>query len=236
MPGDERALFVLLGHLINEINILNKTFYLCSQFDDEPQWRAHAHTTQALVFAKMLVGKLYEGWELIRTGYHGTHISRRYDSKLNDDAKDSLAKLKQYFGKKNLIRDVRDRFSFHYSMEEVKTVFGLDLDEEELVMYLGENNGNTLFYFSEYVVNYALLEVVDAGNPKEAIERLIDESARVVGWLNDFSAGVLAHVADEYLLDGDRKLPMEPIDIGQVSVAEQIEMPYFFTATLEDRS
>lgn len=223
-------MFVLLGHLVNELNILNKTFYLCSQFEEEPKWRTHAHTTQALVFAKVLVGKLYEGWELLRTCYFASQVSKRYDGKLNDEAGTGLAELKQYFGKTNLIKNVRNYFAFHYSFEDAKSALSGDLNEEELLMYLAENNGNSLYYFSEYVVNYALLEVIEKGNPAKAIERLIEESAKVVRWFNDLASGIMAKITEEYLLESDGKLPLEEINIGRVPVAEKIEIPYFFTS------
>lgn len=230
IPEGERALFVLLGHLINELNILNKTFYLCSQFEEEPKWRTHAHITQALVFAKMLVGKLYEGWELLRTGYFESQISKSYHGKLNDEVKNSLAMLKHYFGKKNLIEAVRNSFAFHYSVKDAKFVLSRDLNEEELVMYLAANNGNTLYYFSEYVVNYALLEAIEKGNPQRALERLMDESAKVVRWFTDLASGIMVYITEEYLLESDGKLPLEEIELGTVPVAEEIRIPYFFTS------
>jgi hypothetical protein len=217
----------MLGHLANELNVLNKTFYLCSQFKEEPKWRTHAHTSQALVFARILVGKLYEGWELLRKGYFESQISKRYDEKLNKEAKDGLGKLKQYFGRDNLIKEIRNNFAFHYSVEDAKSVLAQDLNEEELLMYLAESNGNTLYYFSEYIVNYALLEAIEKGDPGKALERLISESSKVVSWFNDFASGVMVHIIEEYLLEDDGKLVLEPIEIGEVPVAKKIEIPYF---------
>ena len=230
IPEKERALFVLLGHLVNELNVLNKTFYLCSQFKEEPKWRTHAHISQALVFARVLVGKLYEGWELLRKGYFESQISIRYDENLNEEAKEGLGKLKQYFGRDNLIKEIRNNFAFHYSVEDAKSVLGHELNEEELLMYLAENNGNTLYYFSEYVVNYALLEAIVKGDPGKALERLIDESAQVVSWFNNLASGIMVHITEEYLLGSDGRLTLEPIELGQLPVAEKIEIPYFFTS------
>lgn len=230
VPELERALFVMLGHLVNELNVLNKTFYLCSQFKEEPKWRTHAHTSQALVFARILVGKLYEGWELLRKGYFESQISKRYDEKLNEEAKNGLGKLKQYFGRDNLIKDIRNNFAFHYSVEDAKSVLARELNEDELIMYLAENNGNTLYYFSEYVVNYALLEAIEKGDPGKALERLISESAKVVSWFNDLAGGIMAHITEEYLLEKDGKLSLEPIELGEVPIAEKVEIPYFFTS------
>lgn len=232
IPEEDRALFVLLGHLVNELNVLNKMFYLCSQFKEESKLRTHAHISQALVFARVLLGKLYEGWELLRKGYFESKISKRYDEQLNKEANDSLVKLKQYFGRDNLIKDIRNNFAFHYSVEDAKSALGHDLDEEELLMYLAENNGNTLYYFSEYVVNYALLEAIVKGDPDKALERLISESAKVVSWFNDLASGIMAHITEEYLLGSDGKLALKTIELGEVPVAEKIEIPYFFTSEL----
>ena len=232
VPELERALFVMLGHLVNELNALNKTFYLCSQFKEEPKWRTHAHTSQALVFARILVGKLHEGWELLRKGYFESKISKRYDEKLNEEAKNGLGKLKQYFGRDNLIKEIRNNFAFHYSVEDAKSALARELDEDELIMYLAENSGNTLYYFSEYVVNYALLETIEKGDPGKALERLISESAKVVSWFNDLASGFMAHITEEYLLEKDGKLSLEPIELGEVPIAEKVEIPYFFTSEL----
>lgn len=235
VPENERVLFVLLGHFVNEINVLNKTFYLCSQFQDEPKWRSHAHTSQALVFARILIGKLYEGWELLRKGYFDSQTSKIYDERLNQEAKDALSNLKRYFGRANLIDTIRNKFSFHYSLPDTRVALARELDNEELLMYLADSNGNTLYYFSEYIVNTALLEAIEEGDTGKALERLIGESAKVVRWFNELASGIMAHVVDKYLLESDGKLMLESIDLGHVPVAEQIEIPYFFTSELSGR-
>ncbi|HTT07406.1 MAG TPA: hypothetical protein VMH34_01240 [Gammaproteobacteria bacterium] len=232
IPEKERALFVLLGHVVNEVNVLNKTFYLCTQFQDEPKWRSHAHTSQALVFARLLIGKLYEGWNLLRKGYFESQISKIYDEKLHPEASKAPDDLKKYFGRENLIETIRNNFSFHYSLPDALIGLGQAITEEELLIYLAENNGNTLYYFSEIVINAALLEAVVEGDPKKALERLMDESAKVVNWFNELASGIMVHVIETYLLETDKNLVLEPVDLGSVPVAEQIEIPYFFTSTL----
>ena len=89
VPEHERTLFVLLGHVVNEINVLNKTFYLATQFEEEPRWRVHAHISQSLVFARALVGKLNEGWELLQKGYFNSQLSREYDKHLDSHIGDA---------------------------------------------------------------------------------------------------------------------------------------------------
>ena len=52
MRESERTLFFLLGHAVNEINVLNKLFYFSNNYDHEQEWRRHAHLTQGLVLAR----------------------------------------------------------------------------------------------------------------------------------------------------------------------------------------
>ncbi len=114
-PKDERALFILLGHAVNEINILNKTFYLSTMFENESEWVVQIHVSQNLVYARTLIGKLYEAWQLLKKGYFQTKLSEKYDAQLETTVVDALKQLKKYFGPKNLIADIRNGFSFHCS-------------------------------------------------------------------------------------------------------------------------
>lgn len=233
MPSEEKALLVLLGHAVNEINVLNKTFYIATQFDEEPQWRVHAHVSQSLVFARSLVGKLNEAWELLQRGYFGSKLSKAYHDHLKPDAGSALEKLKRYFGHENMIVAVRNRFAFHYSLRDAKTTLDRDLDDEEMVMYIARDNGNTLFYFFEYVIGRALVEAIEPGAPEAALSRLMTETSQVVGWFNDLAGGIMTHIVETYLLGFDGKLALEPIDIGTVPAAEALEIPYFLTTNVQ---
>lgn len=232
MPSDERALFFMLGHAVNEINVLNKLFYLSNNYDASEKWRQHAHLTQGLVLARTLTGKLWEAWKLLGDAYFGTQLSKKYHGKLNENASAALKSLQKYFGRENLIKKLRNAFSFHYDTDEIAKIDVESLKADELLSYMAETNGNTLYYFSEYVVNLALLEAIAPGDPTKAMEALMDESAEVVGWFNEAAQGIMAEIADQYLLEDDGKITMEEINIGGVPMAEDIEIPYFFDSKL----
>jgi len=232
MPENERALFVLLGHAVNEINVLNKTFYLATQYNERPEWRAHAHSSQSLVFARALTGKLYEAWQLLQKGYYGTQLSREYDKHVDAEVKDALDGLGRYFSRENIVAEIRNRFAFHYSLDDAKVGLALALPEDKMIMYLATDNGNTLYYFSEVVVNAALLEALEPGAHEKAMERLRTESQRVVGWFNDAAQGIMYRVVEKYLLDANGKMTFDKVDIGIPAVAEEVEIPYFITTNL----
>jgi hypothetical protein len=233
MPDKERALFFLLGHAINEINVLNKLFYLSNQYDMSDKWRQHAHITQGLVLARTLTGKLWEAWELLTKGYFKTQLSKDYYVKLNDNAKNALKSLQKYFGRENLIKTLRNSFSFHYDINEVSKLVPEDLNPDELICYLSPTNGNTLYYFSEYAVNVALLDAISPGDPAVAMDSLIKESRELVEWFNEAAQGIMVVAADQYLRDDDGSVPLETIEIGPVPVAEEIQLPFYLESRLK---
>ena len=81
---------------------------------DNPVLR-DVHLSQSFIIARLLAGRLWEGWELIRKAYFSTRLSLAIESKLPDDTLEALGKLKKYFGKKNIIDILRNEFAFHYS-------------------------------------------------------------------------------------------------------------------------
>lgn len=233
MPDKERTLFFLLGHAINEINVLNKLFYLSNQYDVSDKWRRHAHLTQGLVLARTLTGKLWEAWELLTKAYFKTQLSKDYHVKLNDEAKNALKSLQKYFGRENLIKTLRNSFSFHYDVNEVSKLVPEEFDPDELISYMSQTNGNTLYYFSEYAVNVALLDSISHGDPAGAMEALIKESAEVVGWFNEAAQGIMVVAADQYLREDDGSVPLETIEIGPVPIAEEIQLPFYLESRLK---
>ncbi|MFC0666138.1 hypothetical protein ACFSKY_14515 [Azotobacter chroococcum] len=232
MPEDERALFVLLAHVANELNVLNKLFYICSQHRKDEKWHIHAHTTQALIIARLFVGKLYEAWEALQQGYFKSMLGRKYTPLLPADAKESLSKLKKYFGKPNIVRELRNNFAFHYSLEHIKGTLNKNLnkdepDSSEMIAYMSNSIGNTLYYFSESVIGAAILEKIDQSQPAAAFDKLIVESTDLMAWFNEFIGGIMFLFCEKYMLEDDGKITLLPINIGSIPLAESIEIPYF---------
>lgn len=90
IPDAERSLVVLLCHALNEVNTLNKLFFLCSQIDPEPRWIAHCQAAQAFMLARPLIGKLNEAWGVVQKGYFGTKLSMTYADLLELSAAEAL--------------------------------------------------------------------------------------------------------------------------------------------------
>lgn len=227
IPDSERVLYVLLGHLANELNVLNKFFFFSSHFDTKEKWLTRAHTMQALLVARMLIGKISEGWQLLHQGFFATKLSKTYETAMTDAATSALDNLKRYFGKDNLIVNARNRFSFHYSLADTRVALEKAPNSDEWEIYLAEQQMNGLYYVSEMITSYALLEMIEPGNHKRAMKRLMQESHQVVGWFLAFIGGYMIAITEKYFLGENDKLQLETIDAGDVPFADSIEIPYF---------
>lgn len=228
IPDDERSLIVVLAHALNEINALNKLFFLCTNIDHEPRWKAHAHASQAFILARTLVGKLNEAWNTVKVGYFRSRISMTYSSSLEATANEALNHLKGYFGRKNLLTEVRNNFAFHYSLDQAKTSIPDDTPAEDLTIYLHEDHGNSLYQFAEYIMSKALIDAISPTDPEAALGTLLSEMATVVAALNEFVQGLLFVVFDKHISEDVLRQSVEQVDVGAVPLSSDVAIPYFF--------
>jgi len=228
VPEAERALVVVLSHALNEVNTLNKLTFLSTRFDHEPQWIAHAQAAQTFIIARPLVGKLNQAWEALQRGFFRTKLSKEYASLLEDSATEALGFLKSYFGRANLVNTVRNNFGFHYSLEHAKTTIPDEASLDDLAIYLHETNGNSLYYFAEYLMTKALIEEISPEDPENALGKLLDEMSQVIGHLNEFVQGLLFVIFAKYIGEDAMRQSMQTVELGRVPASNEVHIPFFF--------
>ena len=170
MEPADRTFLLLAGHMLNELNSLNKVFGWC--LHNHPTNRASsieslANGMQAMIYARMLAGKLCEAWKVLGRAFFGTMLSQRVESRLHPIAQEALQKIKRYFNNSNAIKKVRDSFAFHYDAPEFGLNWEAAADEESFELVLGGTIGNNLYLASELVAITALLCAFNA-NDREA--------------------------------------------------------------------
>lgn len=227
IPDRERILLIGVGHIANEISVLQKLFYWASCSVDEHELIKKAHTTQAITLAKILAGKLFEGWIFVEKAFFSSSLSKDWESKLPPETTDALNELKKYFGRKNLINNIRNNFAFHYSAADMDSGFSLPPDEDGWKIFLSESNANSLYYVADLVANYAMLESIRPGQHKVAIEKLIDEIIRVARLFIEFSGGCWIVGINKYLLSDEGKIPMKEYNIDFAPLFDGVELPFF---------
>ena len=100
IPDDERSFLFMLGHIGNELSMLQKLHWYSSNFDNPENTKEenHVHTSQALMVSKLLVGKEREAWNFVRTVFLSTRLGKMYVPLLASEGREALESLKAYIG------------------------------------------------------------------------------------------------------------------------------------------
>jgi hypothetical protein len=230
LPDVERRFFLMIGHLANELTILNKLFFWACKYDEDKGPREQAGITQPMLIGKIFVGKLYEGWNVLQKAYHGSKLSKEYDSLLTSEAKDALDSLKRYFStNENLIDKVRNSFAFHYptkpeKQQLIEKVFDETPETEQWEVLLGEKYANTLYYTSEMVLGRTMLQDIDS-DPNKAMKRLMEETIKVFRLFRDFIDGCMQVIFEKRL--GFKIQDCNPIEINEELRFDEVRLPFF---------
>lgn len=228
MPEHERNFVIAVGHLLNELNVLNKIFFRCSQFSTEDRIVRKAQSTQALCMVRILAGKLAVGWEMLETFYFGTRLSQEYDALLTPEASEARRALGRYFGRStNFISAIRNRYAFHYDRTMFSEALNAPSEDDGWEMFLTEETGNSLYFFSEVVVGHGLLQHVNPNSHQAAMDTLIDEITSSSGLFITFLTGCLIVISERYLVDAEGRLATEVIVIDDPPGIDEVQIPFF---------
>ena len=225
MPEPERAFFLTLGHILNELNALTRMMYWAAGTpakENSPE--DHGRFAVVLLLVRLLAGKLNEAWEFFQRSFFGAGLSKRYEPQLDDMAESALGLLKRYFGSRNHVHVIRNDFAFHYSPQEISAV--LPKVEDRLPVYLErEVVPNNLFYSSEMLLAQALLEAIMDENDTDPYDSLVKELFDVSAWFAQASDGLLEAILmnhGELRISGPEEVQFEALENFQ-----DVTIPWF---------
>jgi hypothetical protein len=213
LPELERTLYLALGHEANEINALAKMLYWASNAPARNSAEERGRFALELLFMRLLAGKLNESWELLGQKYFGPALSKTYDPKLDDRAREAFNALRFYFGRENACNKIRNQFAFHYSPEEVAAM--LPGMTDELHIYLERDAApNNLFAFSEALLAEALLEMLRQLRASASLDDLVTELFDVAAWFAQVADALMFTIADASSLDLRLEQPVDVVFDG----------------------
>jgi hypothetical protein len=225
LPEEERKLFLALGHIGNEINALHKLILWSSDFSSDNQAVLHGKISFSLMFVRFLAGKLKEAHKLITQRFLSAPVGKAYEAELSPEGRQALDNIKRYFGRQNIIDQVRNSFAFHYSPDAIDSV--LPGVSDELDLYLGDDGGaNTLYYFSEVLANMALLDAMGETDLASAMGRLIADVLAVAKSVLNFAEAFMARFVEKHspdVWDGFA----EPVSVDDLQSIRSISLPWF---------
>jgi hypothetical protein len=229
MPDNERTFVLIAGHMHNELAILNKLFAWClsGQTRTTPT-ESKVNVLQAGSIARILAGKLHEGWQLMRDAYFGSKLSLELEALLHESTHCSLASLKSYFSSANLIHTVRNSYSFHYSVDEIARHWHEAALEPDFDFLIGNTYGNSFYQASELAVTMAVLNGINPKDKSAALKAFLEEIQNVASLFNDFLSGVMLVIL-ERALGNDLSAAAVIEDVYPKRGLNEINIPFFYS-------
>jgi hypothetical protein len=231
MEPAERAFFLLAGHMLNELNSLNKVFCWCLSNSNKGQKssiESLADGIQAMIYARILAGKLSEAWEVLGKSFFRSKLSQRVEAKLHPTAQLALKSIKSYFSKTNTINCVRNFFAFHYTVEQFNNHWEAAASEPNFEIILGGTIGNNISLAGEFVANMALLNGINSDDKSDAIRAFFDEVQSISTRFTEFLEGMILVVLEERF-GADIAMPGQDENIFPFSKFNEVAIPFFCT-------
>lgn len=123
VPDVERAFYVHLGHLRNELMVLVKFLKASINKPSDNPILFDVQVAQTFLLSRILAGKVWEGWQLSKQLYIGTSVRLAIERRLPEEIRCAFRELEQYFEtKKNLINVVRNNTKLMKEVTEVSRV------------------------------------------------------------------------------------------------------------------
>lgn len=221
LTEEEKVFFIQAGTVLNEVNILIKLLIISNK-ESENSVVAKAQHSQTIFFMSLLSGKLWECWIFLHKAYFKSKLAKKYESILSNEGQESLKELKTYFGKDNLIKNIRNKLAFHYDTQEVTDQIPAILLDQIPEIYLAESQGNSLFYISDILRLKTILEYTGNSDAKVAKEALFSEILRIAELFVQFIYHCLVA-----MIGNHENIELEKVNIGNIPNINDISLPYF---------
>lgn len=154
-PEAERQFYLMVTGLANDIQILLRQYLIAIKQDDDDKAKQDASSAVAMLNLRLLAGRFHEGWLLVEERWPA--LSPIYADLLSVRGADARAGLQKHFAvekSKNIVFMIRNKIGFHSDYKFTKVMFDETPDDTQMVEYVGQAVGDTLFLGSE-ITHYA---------------------------------------------------------------------------------
>lgn len=224
MPENERVLVVVLGHIANEINVLQRLIMMAHDLDDNPgPAETQGRTAQTMCLMRLLVGKLYEAYRTIKTHYLDAGLHQQIERCLDKNTIDALREFVEYFSQpKNNLNVLRNKISFHNDWEFSRQNLRSIPDDAALFIYTDETAGNTLFQFADICAAFIMSNYAKPGDFTTGLDEVTNEAVRLAGRIICFSSACLGVMISRRVT-----LTEEEVELRSAPKLGDVRIPFF---------
>ncbi len=226
MEEHERIYFIQFGEFLNEINILYRCFIATANLFGDTEVEQKAKKSQLFFFMRSLASKLYEGWNIINSGYVESALSLKIDKNLGKQATESLFEIRKYFGRKNNILILRNKLGFHYEYKLVEDGINNleEIHENDLKIFLTPSIGNCIYSLSDAIIFAGMIKDLMLSSRDEMFDQLMDEITQNCRHFQTFGDECLSKIMEPYQ---DSISSKESYEITTAPLYTEIKLPQF---------
>lgn len=175
LPVEERAVFLLAGHIFNELMTLMRVTIFTGHSNVDPVLRNY-NIAQSMTLYRLLIGKTVEGHKFVTTHVLGTQLGKRYRPLLRDVAQDALKGLNKRINTGMLFK-VRNKHSFHNpDQDDIERGFAALRADDDLSIYGMRHLNDSLFFGSAMVMLQTILNDIEGETEEDKMHTLYDEA------------------------------------------------------------
>jgi hypothetical protein len=230
IPHDERIFYLMASQLANDLNIIAKLLIFASNgvMKSSDPIQHHLATTQALLFIKMMAGRLHEGKRLLSKAFFNKGLWKKYKDDLPLGARAIFEEVNSYFGKENLIEKIRNKFAFHSDLDVIEGMYANAPKDALFIDYhSAQYKSHSLYYGAEALTLNAMLKVVGEPDSRAALLTLTQEPGRIAALFTDFVQSFTALMLTRFIGLKQDDLEGRKLDVADGPVIDDVTLPHF---------
>jgi hypothetical protein len=224
-PEEERLTYLMAGNLANDLLILQKLLIMSSRSAAD---MGEPHSTpingSTLLLAKLLAGRLYEGWNWLR-GVSTKNVRIHFAQDKDGEAFCCYRQITDYFGRDNIIEALRQKVGFHADVEAMRSGYAL-LVYEPVTEYLSDQRGNSFFASADTALIGTVCHLARTDDVVVGLGRVADELAHVASLFGDLCNQIAMYFCID-LLDVDAQDQLENFIELDVPLLDDLRLPFF---------
>jgi hypothetical protein len=186
LDPQRRYVFALVGHIFNELMLLQKWVHISRRAPGNPGPQEDAAVGVTMFLVRLLSAKVYEALhddalgkksvsDVLRADYFGKveGLNERWDAVLSQHEK------------MEWLAWIRNKGGFHY-MNANQWAPGLeDSMCDGAYSYVGKRYGDTYFHWAEMTAALPAMKHVKPDDPFDGLQHMVDELGRLLGAMTD---------------------------------------------------
>lgn len=227
VPKQEILFHLLLAQAANEVLILRKQMMLAGNAAGPPGAISDAAVAIAQVNLRLLAGRLYEGYRLLKSPEAGA-IFQTYKAELDPEAIEARKAIMKYFGAgQSLIEKVRNKASFHWDYKTNLQAFEEMPNDLPLTDYIAWEVGNTLYYSGALLSQGQMATLLGMNDTVSASDRMHGDVTTMSNWFDTYAQGFMLAFAVRYLSPSEELFSSVRQNLEGCPDIQSATLPYF---------